>query len=350
MTADGICALRLSALGDCINAFGVLQAIQKHHAHIPLTWITDRRFAPLFTEDSGHDIIPMIRCDFKGGTLSAFFEISRALKDRHFSTLLNMQTSIKASLCSLKVRADRKIGYDSYRSREMHSCFVNEKIAPAEDPHVISGFLNFAAAAGVPVEKPEWDFKLSERERSKAAELTEGAEKIFALSPCSAKAVKNWTEEGYCSMLEEMQSLGMCTVILGGSSVKEKSVAQSIADKIPSCINLCGKTSLRDLAAVLERTSLLLSPDSGTMHLASALHTPVVGLFAVHDEKRVGPFNYPDLCVSVYRELSEKELNGKVPSWRYRVKDPDAMKYIHADRVKEMLLKALNTYGIKYKH
>ena len=138
---------------------------------------------------------------------------------------------------------------------------------------------------------------------------------------------------------------GFTVGLLGGIGRNESALCATIAKELDGkCVNLCGRTTLRELLAVVSIGSLLLAPDSGTMHLASALHTPVIGLFAVHDEKRVGPWNYPDLCVSVYQELARKELHGHNIPWRYRVHDEHAMEHISIEAVKAKFDYAVATY------
>ena len=113
----------------------------------------------------------------------------------------------------------------------------------------------------------------------------------------------------------------MCVVLLGGNKANELNLCNAIAEQCHSksqrhgatpfeLINLCGKTNLRELAAFLSIAKIVVAPDSGSMHLASALGTPVIGLFARHDEQRVGPWNFMDLNVSVYHKLAQNELKG----------------------------------------
>ena len=82
------------------------------------------------------------------------------------------------------------------------------------------------------------------------------------------------------------------------------------------------------------------------MHLASALGTPVIGLFAIHDDARVGPWNFMDLNVSVYRKLAKAELKGKEIPWRYRVRTEHAMERITPEMVGSTFEQALERYRI----
>lgn len=349
---ESVCILRLSALGDCINAFGMIGAIKEQYPDVSLSFVIDKRFASLFVDEQGKDLIPMLRADFKGRGLKAACDLKKELKPhmqalgiKRFDALLNMQTSIKASLCSFMIKAQDKYGYDKERAREGHSLFINHEVKSPSNPHVLAGFMAFAEAAGLKVDKPVWDFKLDPYLIDKVSCLI-SHEKIFAICPCSAKAQKNWSIDGYAQMALYAHEKGLQPVLLGGNGIIEKQTCESIAKICPAAFNLCGKTNLRELAAMLSISKLVLSPDSGPMHLAQAVGTPVIGLFAVHDDKRVGPWNFSELNVSVYHELAKKELGDKPIPWRYRVRDENAMQHITLDMVKAAFDKALITHHI----
>lgn len=357
---NSVCVLRLSALGDCINAFGILGAIHKAYPQVRLNWVIDKRFASLFCDEQSRDIIPMVRLDYQQKGLWTCFSVKSELAKQgssKFDALLNMQTSIKASLCSLFIKADNKYGYDPQRSREGQRLFVNQQISPSSNPHVLAGFMEFAKACNLPISKPYWNFKLDpyliDRMKCSVAH-----EQICVINPCSAKAQKNWNIKSYITIAQHAYTKGMQVVLVGGKNPIEIDTCREIANQLPVALNLCGKTSLRELAAFLSIAKIVIAPDSGCMHLASALNTPVIGLFAVHNPLRVGPWNYMHLNVSVYEQLALAELHKKEPStkftqeeinaipWRYRVNDPKAMDHISIDMVLEKFEQACQMYNL----
>lgn len=338
---QSLCVLRLSALGDCINAFGLIGALKKKYPQLNISWVIDKRFAPLFCDELGRDLIPMYRIDFKGQGLKSLLKLRKELKQEHFDILLNMQTSIKASLCSLVICAQDKYGYDAQRSREGQRFFIDHQVPSPQSRHVLSGFMAFAQACNLPVEKPYWDFNLSDELINKMQGIL-GSDNVVAISPCSANQSKNWTIEGNVALAQYAQDKGFKVVLIGGGAEIEKQTCAAILQQCPQCLNLCGKTSLRELAALLSICKVVLAPDSGSMHLASALNTPVVGLFARHDDNRVGPWNYMDLNVSVYNTLAQEELHSSNIPWRYRVKQEKAMERIEINDVKAAFDRACN--------
>ena len=326
--------------------------MRRSYPELELTWVLDHRFAPLFIDEQGHNLVPLIKLDFSKGLIAARSQLKETLKtlNQHlpkstFTALLNMQTSLKASLCSTVIKAHDKYGYDAARSREGQRFFINKTIAAVDNPHVMAGFMAFAAASGYPIAEPSWDFKLDPYLIDRAYCMV-SHERVFAICPCSAQVAKNWSVEGYVALAKYALEHEMGVILLGGKNKIEMETCQAITEQCPSCLNLCGKTNLRELAALLSISKLVLAPDSGSMHLASALGTPVIGLFARHHAERVGPWNFMDLNVSVYEKLAQQELKGKEIPWRYRVRTPDAMKHITVDQVIATFDRACSRYHI----
>ncbi len=331
-----VCILRLTALGDCINAFGVVNAIHENYPDVKLRWVIDSRFASLFISNDS-PIVPLAPVDIKKkGILKSVFSLRKILNNEKFDVLLNMQTSIKASLLSTVIKASEKFGYDKGRRRECQGLFINRYITVPASPHVLSGFISFARSSGFENIIPKWDYHFTAEEIFKAKKLLPASEKLFVIAPASAKVEKNWTADGYIEVTQHAIDKGFNVVIVGSNGKQELELCNHIADSLHNnCTNLCGKTSLRILAAIISLSKLVLSPDSASMHLASSLNIPVIGLFAIHCPDRVGAWNFRKYEVSVYREMVARELGDKPYGWRYRVKNKDAMKEISPCKVIE---------------
>ena len=341
-----IALMRLSALGDCVNAFGVAGAIAAALPQAAVTFITEQRFAGLFTDPAGLTAIPLIGADFSTGRAHAICALHRSCRSLPCDVLLCMQTSIRASLCSLAISAPLRVGYDAKRSRELQRLFVNTRIAPPAGTHVMAGYLEFARTLGIADPRPRWDFRLSPDELSRARAHFAPRRRILLLSPASAHPAKNWTADGYIQACRYAASeLDMQVGLIGDRSPLCQRLCRQIMDGLDfKPVMLAGQTTLRELLAVIACADLMLSPDSGPLHMASALGTPVVGLFAIHSEKRVGPWRFMDLCVSVHERHARSELGGRSIPWRYRVRNPRAMEDITADEVTAMLARAYTSY------
>jgi heptosyltransferase I len=129
-------------------------------------------------------------------------------------------------------------------------------------------------------------------------------------------------------------------VLTGGPSQLEKDYGRGICDLCgPDVINLIGKTDLKQLLAILESADGLICPDSGPAHMATAVDTPVIGLYATSNPDRSGPYRSRDLTVNAYPDAVGRYLGKTVDQirWGQRVRDPAAMDLIRLRDVNDKI-------------
>jgi heptosyltransferase I len=193
----------------------------------------------------------------------------------------------------------------------------------------VQGFLEFPRALGIDVETPRWDLPVAATAQAWAEEQLPGGQPTLLISPCSSHALRNWRPEYYAAVADHAATrLGMRVVLSGGPSTLERNTAQAIqAGMQEPCLNLVGKDTLEQSKALLQRSNLVLTPDAGPAHVASALGTPVLGLYAATWSRRSGPWNSLDLCVDRYEEAARK-FRGKEATqlrWGHRIEEPGVM-------------------------
>jgi heptosyltransferase I len=133
-------------------------------------------------------------------------------------------------------------------------------------------------------------------------------------------------------------------VVTGGKSALEQTYADTIASQ-GGAVNLAGRTSLKQLQALIAAADVVLCPDSGPAHMATAAGTPVIGLYATSNPDRTGPYLSRNLCVNRYPDAVERYLGKRVTDirWGQRVRHPDAMELITVD---DVIDKINEFYGI----
>ncbi len=324
-----LCLLRLSALGDATHALALVRAIQRGMPALPITWIIGKGEAKLL---EGLDGVEFIVFDKKAG-LAGWRDLRAKLAGRRFDVLLHMQLALRAGLASTLVRADRRIGFDRQRSKEGHSLFINERIAPGGH-HVLDAFLQFLAPLGLTPGPVQWRMPVPEEAHAWAAERLPGDQPTLLVSPCSSHPLRNWRPERYAAVADHAASRGWRVVLCGGRSALERDTADAILAAMSSpALDLVGKDTLKQLLALLARSSLVLTPDSGPTHLANAMGTSVLGLHACTDAGRSGPYSDTRWCVNRYEEAVERYL--KIPSdqvrWGRRVEFPGVMDLVTVD-------------------
>jgi len=342
---NSICILRLSAIGDVCNAVAVIQMIQAQWPTTNITWVMGKLEAQLLGDLKNIEVLTF---DKKKG-IKGYFDIWSLLKGRKFDALLHMQTALRASVVSLGINAKYKLGFDNQRSSDMQSFFINHKVTSPNSMHVLDGFRAFALALGVKDKTLEWDIPIKQQELEWAAQQINGKPTVVIV-PAASKAFKNWHEQGYSEVIEYLIDQGLQVILAGSPAAIEIELAANICKLTDNkVINLVGQSSLKEMLALLQAAKLVIAPDTGPAHMAVAVNTPVIGLYAHHNPQRTGPYNYRDYVVSVYQEAIEEETGKTLSelSWRSRVKDSSAMKRIKAADVIAMFDKVKVDFSIK---
>ena len=327
-----VCILRLSALGDACHTLAVLRALQAAWPDTRFTWIIgqpEHRLLGLVPE------VEFISYDKRGGS-AELGRLRRRLRARRFDLLLHMQLAIRASLISAWVRAPVKLGFDRARARELQWLFTTDRIAPGGRQHVLDSLLGFADACGVPHATLRWDIPLPAAAQAAAARLT-GGEPTLVISACSSHPLRNWHPAGYAAVADHARAAHGLKVILCGGPGREE---RAMADAILACARRpltdhVGKDTLPQLLALLARASALLTPDSGPVHMAAAVGTPVLGLYAATNPARSGPYGSREYCVDHYADAARRFL-GREPAdlpWTTKIERPGVMDLITPDEV-----------------
>jgi len=338
---EKICIVRLSALGDVTHAVPVVRAIQQQWPQTSITWICAALEYKLL---SALDGIRFVVVDKHRGWLG-YYRLWRELRGERFDIMLQMQTSARANLTGAMVSAEIKLGWDKLRARDFHRLFMTHSVPQTRFEHQVQGHLSFARCIGLDVTEPVWDFPVSADAIAFVDGLLPGDQRTLLISPCSSHVQRNWSAERYAAIADYARERhGMMVVLSGGPSALEAAVGAAIeaAARLP-VLNLIGKDTLPQLAALLQRADVVLSPDSGPAHLANALGTPVIGLHACTWSKRSGPYHSLDLCVDRFAEAARRYRNTTPEQlrWGTRIEQPGVMDLVEVADVMDRLDEAL---------
>ena len=333
---QSICIVRLSAIGDTCHTLAVIRAIQDTWPESKVTWIIGKTEAGLMADIPD---IEFIIFDKRKGR-SAYREVRTQLDGRTFDAALCMHASMRANWLYRLIDTPVRLGYDFKRARDFQWLFTNSKIAEESSQHVLDGMMSFAEHIGVPAPTDaertlRWDIPLSARHLEYAAARTAGDQPVLVISPCSsqrARNFRNWSAENYATVIKHAQQEYNCKVILSGGRTERELEYGRIISRLTgrSVVNLSGQTTLKQLLALIAASDVLLCPDSGPAHMATAVGTPVIGLYATSNPDRTGPYLSRDLTVNAYPDAVGRYLGKSVGElrWGQRVRDPGAMALI----------------------
>jgi heptosyltransferase I len=324
-----VCLLRLSAIGDTCHALAALRAFQSAWPRTRITWIIGKLEAKLMTA-----ILPEIEfITFdKSATLKELLRLRGILSARRFDLLLDMQLSFRASLVASQICAPIKLGFDRGRARELQWWFTNARIAPATAEHVLDSFLGFARACGVDPAAPRWDIELPADALEYARGIVTDERPTLLISPCSSHTARNWSAARYAAVADYAANAHrMRVVLVGGRSAVESQMGQSIAAAARvAVVDQIGKDTLPQLLGLLSQSTVLLSPDSGPVHMATMVGLPVIGLYAATNPARVGPYYSRQWCVDKYDAAARKFLGkpaAQIP-WTTKIERSGVMDLI----------------------
>lgn len=335
-----ICIVMLSAIGDAVHVLPVANALRRAWPDSRITWVIQPVAHQLVRDHEAIDdfIIFERRRGLKG--LRGFRDIARTLKGRHFDLLIGLQVYLKAGVITAMTSADVKLGFDTARARDGQWLFTNRRIPAHAPQHVQDQYFEFLHFLGVEEAPVEWRLTFSEAERERQAAFFRTMERpVCAVVVSTSKREKNWDADGYARVLEEVESTyGMTPVLVGGPSPVERAIANAVLGATTATVIDELGDDLRRLAWILEGSALLISPDTGPLHIGRALGTPVVGLFGHTNPKRSGPYGVgPDLIVDGYANFPGEEY--PIMS-AYR----DGMKRITVDHVLEKVSLAVERH------
>ena len=331
---SSICILRLSALGDATHVVPLVRTLRRAWPAVPITWILGKGEAKLL---DGLDGVELIAFDKSSG-LQGLAELRRRLAGRRFGVLLQMQLALRANLVSALISAERRIGYDRGRSKEGHSLFINERI-PAGGHHVLDAFGQFCVPLGLRQSHVEWNLPVPALAREWAFEALPGGQPSLIISPCSSHALRNWRADRYAAVADHAASRGWRVLLCGGRSALERETGDAIAAAMRApVLDLIGKDTLKQLLALFERSTMVLGPDSGPLHMANAMGTKVLGLFACTDRERCGPYSDLRYSVNHYDEAARRFMHKPANQlrWGKRIEFPGVMDLVGVEEVTKL--------------
>ncbi|MDQ7730442.1 glycosyltransferase family 9 protein [Halomonas sp. SpR8] len=341
---NSICIMRLSALGDVTHVIPVIKSLQAQVPDIEITWVIGKLEAKLIGDLPG---VEFIIFDKKAG-LEGYRALRRVMQGRHFDALLHMQVSLRANIAAALIPATTKIGYDKARSKDLHSFFINRRIPAKPEQHVRDCLASFLEPLGLMPAPPRWQIPLKDADYSLANQYLVEDRINLVISPCASHVLRNWSSSRYAELADyAVATYGANVILVGSPAAFEKKVCGEIEALMHEKVaNICGQDTLKQLTALLEKADLLVSPDTGPAHIANAMGTDVLGLYAASNPNRSGPYGSLSWCVNRYPEALHKFTSKTVAQarWGAKAEFEGAMEMISVDDVTATLDRWVTDY------
>jgi len=291
-----IIIIKPSSLGDIIHALPVLRALRIRFPKAHLAWFIHERWADVL---SGHpDLDEIIPWSFRWSGLP---ELLRIFHKKKFDLAVDLQGLFRSGVISYLSGAKVRVGFKN--GREGSALFYTHKVdVPAHPMHALERYLLVAKSLGATRTEPVCSIAISREDEQAVDDLlkTVGLSNsvlFVALNPTARWWTKRWPIERFAQLADLIQAAGFAVVLIGGEDdIPEIQRLQTLTRTFP--VSVAGQTTIKQLAALLKRARLLVTNDSGPMHLAAAVGIPVVALFGPTDPVRTGPYRNLSLPIT----------------------------------------------------
>ena len=285
-----ILIIKPSSLGDIIHALPALAALRDQFPSAHIAWLVKRQWAGVLERVDGLDRIWPVAPGLKGWLRSV-----PSLKAESFDLVIDLQGLFRSGAMAWLTGSRTRIGFANGREGSPF-CYTQRVLVPMLETHAVDRYLLVAAAVGaVPKGVPEFRMRPAAADRQRIAELLRrvglapGAQWI-AMNVSARWDTKRWPPEHFAAVADALYNEGLGPVgLLGGPG--DRAATEAVMSRMQTTpIDLTGQTSPELLPALLASASLLLTNDSGPMHIAAAMGTPVVALFGPTSSTRTGPY------------------------------------------------------------
>jgi lipopolysaccharide heptosyltransferase II len=296
--------VRLGAIGDVVNAIVVATALREAWPESRIAWAVHELALPLVDRHPAIDRVHLWR---KRGGWTGLREVLSEIRGERYELALDLQRLAKSAALARLSGASRVVGFDRARTKEASWLLPRERLTPAASAHVVDQYLEVLAHLGLPPRAPRFELPRDDSAVTSAERLLA----VFPRAPIlihvgATKPANRWPPRRFGELASALIDRGL-PVAFTGSAADRAAVEQASAVE-PRAVDLCGRTGLLDLAELQRRARLVVSCDSGPMHLAAAVGTRVVALFGAADERRTGPYGTRHVVVRTRPECAPCRL------------------------------------------
>ena len=286
-----ILIIKMSSLGDIIHALPSLYVLRKAYPEAKITWAVHPAFAGILPGKPWLDDIYLV--DRKRIKKPSYWkQVWHDLHEKHFDLVIDLQMIAKSGLISFLSGGKTRIGYNDARE----GSFLFSKPVPEihkHSDHIIEQLLDVMRYLGCPVDKIEFPLRNFDHEMETVSSLlhSHGVHGSYVvLIPGTRGDYKKWPIEYWGELAKKLADDQITTVIAGAKGEMDMGKAIKKISPSPYTVNLMGETNLLELAALEKMAALHISCDTGPLHIANAVHTPIIALFGPTLPDRSGPY------------------------------------------------------------
>jgi heptosyltransferase-1 len=312
-----ILLIKLSAVGDVVQTVPLLNALRRRYPSAQIDWLVKPGLAELLQHNPA--ISNIIAFGGEDGSLVNHAQLARKLRANAYDLVLDMQGQLRTALFVLATGAPVRIGFDRPRAGVWNAtprrfpaearkhawqgaregswlAYTHPIPIPTLDVHAVDRYLSIGPTLGFSPSQPDFSFPLSPGASTRVEALLRerglAGAPLLTVAPGTIWETKHWGTEKFAEVARHFLRSGFAVALMG--SRRERTICEDVTRLAPGAVDLAGETTLAELAALIRRSAISVTNDSGPMHLAVALDRPVVGIFGPTDPVWIGPYGHPD--------------------------------------------------------
>jgi 3-deoxy-D-manno-octulosonic-acid transferase/heptosyltransferase-1 len=302
-----ILIVKMSAIGDVVHTLPALNALRVRFPDAHIAWLVEEAASSLV---EGHQALDRVliskrkrwvkglltsQCPDNVKEMTSFI---KQLTDTDYDLILDFQSLLKSSILITLAKGKRKIGFDrGMEHAELSHLFLNERVPPVDmEIHALTrGMMLLHASLGIQNKEITFNLPVQDVHRDSAKKLlvehgVKRGRPFVMIHPVARWETKLWSSRRFSTLTDRLIEQYDAKVVFTGSRQDRHMIHEIISNMKGDAANLAGETTLKMLAALYEKSDFVISTDTGPMHLAAAVGTPVVALFGPTAPWRTGPF------------------------------------------------------------
>jgi lipopolysaccharide heptosyltransferase I len=281
--------IKPSSLGDIVHALPAFAALRARYPDADITWLVKKQWAPLLSRVEGLNRVWPVE-----GRFFHWLAQVPSLRAEQFDVTLDLQGLLRSALVARLCGAPVRVGFAA--AREGSPAFYTRRVTvPSRDMHAVDRYLSMVRTLDVPTQPPQFPLRRSADDDAAIMRLLQEAGvppagRCIAMNPSARWVTKRWPPARFAAVADALQERGFGRIVLVGGR-DDRSVGEEIKALMRSrAADLIGRVELQLLPTLFRSVSALISNDSGPVHIAAAVGTPVVAVFGPTDPARTGPY------------------------------------------------------------
>lgn len=328
-----ILLIKLSAVGDVIHTIPVLNKLRRRYPSARIDWLATPAIAELLRYHPAiTNVVEFARNEWRQpwrwSALANSARLAAKLNAVGYDLVIDMHGQFRTAVLAFATGAPVRVGFDRPRAQVWQAsaralppnarkhawrgaregswlAYTHHMAVPTLDVHAVDRYLRVAPMLGLDAEAADFSFTIPDSASNRIENLLRRhgiGGKLLTIAPGTIWETKHWRSERFAEVALHFMRKGFGVVLIG--SAREIPTCREVAAASPGVANLAGETTLTELAAVIRRSTICLTNDSGPMHLAVALDRPVVSVFGPTDALWIGPYGRSDAVVQAHLECS----------------------------------------------